>query len=249
MTAVRVEPRDRVLVITLDRPEQRNAIDGALARELRDAVRQLDEDPSLTVGVVTGAGPVFCAGMDLKAFGRGEDISPFLELVRNGCQKPLVAAIEGSALGGGLELALACDLLVVAEDVRLGLTETRLGLFAAGGGLLRLPARVGETRALEMTLTGEPIGAAAASACGLVSRVTTAGGALEGALELAGAIAANAPLAVVASKQLIRLGQQVSEAEYWAGQKEHYKRVFRSADAVEGAKAFAEKRPPVWTGR
>ena len=247
-SAVLTERRGRVMVITLNRPEAMNAINGALSEGLRSAVQELDSDSGLTAGVVTGAGKGFCSGMDLKAFSRGEDIGPMLEFVRNGAAKPLVGAIEGFALAGGLELALSCDLLVAARGAKLGIPEVGVGLFAAGAGLFRLPGRVGYGTAMEMAITGDPITAEEAADHGLVSRLTEPGEALSAALVLAERIARNAPLAVAASKQLIRATQGATEEELWKIQRPHMATVWKSGDAKEGPRAFAEKRPPEWTG-
>jgi len=247
-SAVLTERRGRVMVITLNRPEAMNAINGALSEGLRSAVEDLDSDSGLTAGVLTGAGKGFCSGMDLKAFSRGEDIGPMLEFVQNGATKPLVGAIEGFALAGGLELALSCDLLVAARGAKLGIPEVGVGLFAAGAGLFRLPGRVGYGTAMEMAITGDPITAEEAADHGLVSRLTEPGGALGEALALAERIARNAPLAVAASKQLIRASQGATEEELWKIQRPHMATVWKSDDAKEGPRAFAEKRPPEWTG-
>ena len=247
-SAVLTERRGRVMVITLNRPEAMNAINGALSEGLRSAVQELDSDSGLTAGVVTGAGKGFCSGMDLKAFSRGEDIGPMLEFVQNGAAKPLVGAIEGFALAGGLELALSCDLLVAARGAKLGIPEVGVGLFAAGAGLFRLPGRVGYGTAMEMAITGDPITAEEAADHGLVSRLTEPGEALSAALVLAERIARNAPLAVAASKQLIRATQGATEEELWKIQRPHMAAVWKSDDAKEGPRAFAEKRPPEWTG-
>jgi enoyl-CoA hydratase len=246
--AVLTEQRDRVLLITLNRPEAMNAINGALSHGLMDAVTRLNEDPGLTVGVVTGAGKGFSAGMDLKAFARGEDIGPFMNFVRDGAKKPLIAAVEGFALAGGLELALACDLIVAAAGARLGIPEVGVGLFAAGGGLMRLPARVGYSKAMEMAITGDPISAEDAAELGLVARLADRGGAVDAALRLAERVAKNAPLAVAASKELVKATQGLTEEEFWAVQQRLHTVVFNSDDAREGPRAFAEKRPPQWSG-
>jgi len=247
-SAVLTERRGRVMVITLNRPEAMNAINGALSEGLRSAVEDLDSDSGLTAGVLTGAGKGFCSGMDLKAFSRGEDIGPMLEFVQNGATKPLIGAIEGFALAGGLELALSCDLLVAARGAKLGIPEVGVGLFAAGAGLFRLPGRVGYGTAMEMAITGDPITAEEAADHGLVSRLTEPGEALGAALVLAERIARNAPLAVAASKQLIRATQGATEEELWKIQRPHMATVWKSGDAKEGPRAFAEKRPPEWTG-
>lgn len=247
--AVLVEVRGRVLVITLNRPEHLNSINNALTTQLWDAVQRLDADPLLTAAVVTGNGRAFCAGMDLKAFAKGEDLSTFMRFIKHGSDKPLLAAIEGFALGGGLEIALACDLLIASRDAKLGIPEASVGLFAAAGGLLRLPGRIGYGKAMEMAITAQPITADEAFEHGLVTRVAEPGESLDVALSVAEQVARNAPLAVAASKQLIRAAQNVTETDFWALQKEPYARVFRSSDAKEGPRAFAQKRPPEWSGR
>ena len=247
--AVLTERRDRVLLITLNRPDALNAINGALSAGLVAAVEDLDNDPGLTAGVLTGAGRGFCSGMDLKAFARGEDIGPMLSFVRNGATKPLIGAIEGFALAGGLELALACDLLVAAEGSKMGIPEAGVGLFAAGGGLIRLPSRVGYSKAMEMAITADPIAAEEAERYGLVARVTETGRAVDEALKLAQRVAQNAPLAVAASKEVIRATQGATEDELWELQKPLQAKVFTSEDAKEGPRAFSEKRSPNWSGR
>ena len=246
--AVLTEQRGRVLLITLNRPEAMNAINGDLSHGLWNAVLQLNNDPGLTAGVLTGAGRGFCAGMDLKAFARGEDIGPMQTFIQNGAAKPLIGAIEGFALAGGLELALACDLLVAAKGVKLGIPEVGVGLFAAGGGLLRLPSRVGYGKAMEMAITGDPITAEVGEQYGLIARVSEKGEAVTVAMELAERVAKNAPLAVAASKQLIKAAVAISEAEFWKLQGTMVGSVFGSEDAKEGPRAFAEKRAPQWTG-
>lgn len=246
--AVLTEQRGRVLLITLNRPDAMNSINGALSHGLWAAIEKLDSDPGLTAGVLTGAGRGFSAGMDLKAFARGEDIGPMMTFIQNGSKKPLIGAIEGFALAGGLELALTCDLLVAAEGVKLGIPEVAVGLFAAGGGLVRLPSRVGFGRAMEMAITGDPILAEEAKALGLVSRLAPKGQAVDVALELAQRVAKNAPLAVAASKQLVRAAIGITEEEFYKIQEPLQKTVFTSNDAKEGPKAFAEKRAPEWTG-
>ena len=246
--AVLTERRGRVLLITLNRPEAMNSINGALSHGLVAAVEELDGDAGLTAGVLTGAGRGFSAGMDLKAFGRGEDVGPMMQFIRTGSQKPLICAVEGFALAGGLELALTCDLIVAAKGAKFGIPETSVGLFAAAGGLIRLPNRVGYGKAMEMAITADPITAEEAFAHGMVVRLTEPGEAVATALELAERVARNAPLAVAASKQLMRRSQGVSEIEFWEMQKEYFATVFGSNDSKEGPKAFAEKRPPEWTG-
>ena len=247
--AVLTERRGRVMVITLNRPEAMNAINGALSHGLLAAVRELDADDSLTAGVITGNGRGFCSGMDLKAFARGEDIGPLSTFIQEGASKPLIAAIEGFALAGGCEIALTCDLLVAGKGAKIGIREVKVGLFAAAGGVFRLPARVGYAKAMEMALTGEPILAEDALDAGMLTELTEAGGALESAVALAERIAENAPLAVAASKTLVRAAASgIDEESLWKMQIPLQQKVFASNDAKEGPKAFAEKRAPNWTG-
>ena len=248
--AVLVERRGRIMVMTLNRPEAMNAINGALSNQLLNAVRELDEDDGLTAGVIAGNGRGFCAGMDLKAFARGEDIGPLSTFVREGSKKPLIAAVEGFALAGGCEIALTCDLIVASKGAKIGIREVKVGLFAAAGGVFRLPARVGVTKAMEMALTGEPLLAEQALEAGMLSDLTEQGGALDAAIKLAERIAENAPLAVAASKALVRAASQgIDEDSLWKMQIPLQQKVFASEDAKEGPKAFAEKRAPNWTGK
>ncbi|MGY1704674.1 crotonase/enoyl-CoA hydratase family protein [Geodermatophilus sp. SYSU D00697] len=250
---VLVERREAVQVITLNRPEARNALTRAVAEAVAAAVDELDASDELRVGVLTGAGGTFSAGMDLKAFLRGE--TPAIEgrglcgITRTPPRKPLIGAVEGWALAGGFELLLACDLVVAAETARFGVPEVKRSLVAAGGAALQLPKRLPLPLALEMLLTGDPIDAARAAAVGLVNRLTQEGGALDGALALAATIAANGPLAVAATKQIARGSADWTSEEGWARQDELVAPVFTSEDAREGSAAFAEKRPPVWRGR
>ena len=246
--AVLTEKRGRVLLITLNRPEAMNAINGALSSGLVAAADQLDDDPGLTSGVLTGAGRGFCSGMDLKAFAAGEDIGAMMQFIKNGSKKPLIGAIEGFALAGGLELALSCDLLVAAQGAKLGIPEVRVGLFAAGGGLQRLPSRVGYGKAMEMAITADPITAEEAAEHGLVTTVAAKGEAVEQAMVLAERVARNAPLAVAASKQLINAAVDRTAEEFWDLQNGLFGPVFGSKDAREGPQAFAEKRPAEWSG-
>jgi enoyl-CoA hydratase len=246
---VLTEQRDRTLLITLNRPEAMNAINEALVTALLAAVRRLDEDPGLTVGVLTGAGTrAFSAGMDLKAFSRGEDMRGIYSFIKEGARKPLIAAVEGLAMAGGLELVLACDLLVAARGARFAIPEARVGLFASAGGLLRLPGRVGYGKAMQMALTGEQILAEEAAPLGLVNVLTETGEALAAALDLAERIGRNAPLSVSFSKQLIQATRGATEAEFWDIQQPFEDAIRVSSDAKEGPLAFAEKRPPNWTG-
>jgi enoyl-CoA hydratase len=247
--AVLTEVRGRVLLITLNRPEAMNAINTDLAQGLVAAVDRLDGDDGLTAGVLTGAGRGFCAGMDLKAFAASGPPKGFDAFIRNGARKPLIAAVEGFALAGGLEVALTCDLLVAAKGIKLGIPEVGVGLFAAGGALLRLPRRVPYGVAMEMALTADPITAEQGLAYGLVTRLAERGEAATVALALAERIARNAPLSVAASKQVLRETQGRTEEEFWDLQAPLVRTVFSSDDAKEGPRAFAEKRPPNWSGR
>ncbi|MFD7500847.1 crotonase/enoyl-CoA hydratase family protein [Streptomyces sp. NPDC059850] len=248
-----VETRGAVLVVTIDRPEVRNAVNTATARAIGAAMERLDTDDTVRVGVLTGAGGTFSAGMDLKAFLAGERPSVpgrgFAGLVEAPPAKPLIAAVEGFALAGGFEIALACDLIVAAENAWFGLPEVRRGLMAGGGGLLRLPRRVPLGTAAEWALTGDRIDAARAHAAGLVNRLTPPGGALAVALSLASRIAENGPLAVRATKRVLGEGGQWPAEEAFARQNAIYEPVRSSEDAREGASAFTEKRDPVWRGR
>lgn len=252
-TGVRVEREDGLLVVTLDRPEARNAVDGVVARGVAAAMDLLDTDDALAVGVLTGAGGTFCAGMDLKAFLRGELPSVpgrgFGGLTQSPPAKPLVAAVEGYALAGGCELVLACDLVVAGEGAVFGLPEVTRGLVAAAGGLLRLPERIPRAVAMEHALTGDPMTAADAHRWGLVNRLVPDGGALDAARELAARVARNGPLAVRSTKRVLVEAPGWPVDEVWERQGAIAQPVFASADAREGAAAFAEKREPRWTGR
>ena len=250
---VLVERRGAVQVVTINRPAARNALDAAVARGVAAAVDELDGSDDLRAGVLTGAGGFFSAGMDLKAFLRGE--TPMIEgrglcgITATPPRKPMVAAVEGPALAGGFELVLACDLVVAGRSARFGVPEVKRSLVAAAGGALLLPQRVPTAVALEMLLTGDPVDAERAAAVGLVNRVVDDGTALKAAVELAAAIAVNGPLAVAATKRIAREASGWSPGDAWARQEEIVGPVFDSGDAREGALAFAEKRAPVWRGR
>jgi enoyl-CoA hydratase len=245
---VLTERRGRVLVITLNRPQARNAIDESMARGLVRAIEELEGDPQLGVGLLTGAGGSFCAGMDLKAFARGERLEAFTTFIRYGTTKPLLAAVEGHAVAGGLEIALTCDVIVAARDARFGLPEVGVGLFAAAGGLARLPRFLPYGLAALISMSARPIPAEEAHAHGLVTRLTEPGAALDEALVLAEQIGANAPLGLAATRRLLRTAYGQTEEEFWPLETELRAKVFASADAREGALAFAEKRLPTWTG-
>jgi enoyl-CoA hydratase len=250
---VLTERRDGVLLITLNRPDARNAVNLALAEGVAAALDELDADGDLAVGVITGAGAGFCAGMDLKAFVTGErpwvGDRGFAGIVQRPASKPLIAAIEGFAVAGGLEIALACDLIVAARGARLGIPEVKRGLVAAGGALLRLPERIPYHVAMELALTGDVVEAERAAELGLVNRLAEPGEAVAVALDLAVRIAANAPLALAASKRILVEARDWSRAEQWRRQGEIAVAAIGSEDAQEGSRAFAEKRPPIWRGR
>ncbi|WP_405915460.1 crotonase/enoyl-CoA hydratase family protein [Streptomyces sp. NBC_00728] len=250
---VLVERRDGVQIITINRPQAKNALNLAVAQGIADAVDELDASDDLRVGVLTGAGGTFSAGMDLKAFLRGE--SPAIEgrglagITITPPKKPLIGAAEGWALAGGFELLLACDLVVAGETARFGVPEVTRSLVAAAGGALLLPRRIPYAVAMEMLLTGDPITAQRGAEVGLVNRLVPEGKALEGALELAARVASAGPLAVAATKRIARSSADWTLAEGWEEQERIIAPVFVSEDAREGAAAFAEKRSPVWSGR
>jgi enoyl-CoA hydratase len=250
---VLVERRGAVQVITINRPQQRNALNLGVAQGVAAAVDELDASDELRVGVLTGAGGVFSAGMDLKAFLRGE--SPAIEgrglcgITHTPPRKPLIGAVEGWALAGGFELLLACDLVVAARTARFGVPEVKRSLVAGGGAAVHLPRRLPPAIALELLLTGDPVSAERAAEVGLVNRLTEEGGAVDGAVALAEVIAANGPLAVAATKEVARHTVDWSLETMWANQDEIIRPVFSSEDAKEGATAFAEKRAPEWKGR
>ena len=248
---VLTEVRGNVLIVTLNRPEAKNAANKALAEGVAAAMDRLDSDNDLRVGIITGAGGTFCSGMDLKGFLAGETPhvpgKGFAGLTEAPPAKPLIAAVDGYALAGGFEIALACDLIVANKDSKFGIPEVKRGLAAAAGGLVRLPRQIPQRLALELALTGEFVSAQRAYEMGLINRVVE-GVALEGALQLAEAISANGPLAVAASKKVIREQQDWSQAEQWKNQFALTAAVFTSSDAREGAAAFAQKRAPNWTG-
>ncbi len=253
MTTVHADVDGEVLVVTIDRPEARNAVNLAVAEGIASALDRLDEDEALRAGILTGAGGTFCAGMDLKAFVAGErpyvGDRGFAGITQRAARKPLIAAVEGWALAGGFEVALSCDLIVAARDARFGIPEVKRGLVAAAGALLRLPRRIPYHVAMELALTGEPIGAERAAELGIVSRLTDSGGALAGAHELTSLIAHNGPLAIDATKRIVEAAADWPPDEVWERQGEIAGPVFSSEDAREGATAFAEKRDPVWRGR
>lgn len=249
---VLTEVRGPVLIITLNRPEAKNAANLALAQGVAAAIDRLDADDALTVGIITGAGGTFCSGMDLKGFLKGERPSipgrGFAGLTEAPPKKPLIAAVDGFALAGGMEIALSCDMIVANRKAKFGIPEAKRGLAAAAGGLIRMPRQMPFRVAMEYALTGEFFGAERAYELGIINRVTDAP-ALEAALELAAAIGANGPLAVKASKQVIVESRLWPEDQMWKKQQEIVSHVFTSEDAREGAAAFAEKRAPNWKGK
>ena len=251
MSDALVEARDGILIITVNRPDAKNAMNKEASELIAAALDRLDAENDLRVGIVTGAGGTFCSGMDLKGFLRGE--TPFVPgrgfggLTQKSPAKPLIAAVDGYALAGGLELAIACDMIVANENAKFGIPEVKRGLAAAAGGLMRLPQKMPPHIAMELALTGDFIDAKRAYDLGLVNRLTS-GLALDAAIELAQVIAGNGPLAVKKSKQVIVESGEWSEAEKWSKQMETLGNLFTTNDAREGAAAFAEKRKPNWTG-
>jgi enoyl-CoA hydratase len=249
---VLMEVADGIAVVTLNRPQARNAINKAVATQMAAAVDELDARKDVSVVVLTGAGGTFSAGMDLKAFAAGEvptvEGRGFGGIVERPPSKPVIAAVEGYALAAGFELALSCDLIVASEEATFGLPEITRGLVASAGGLLRLPARIPYHIAMEVALTGDRFPAARLHAAGLVSRLVAPGSALAEARGLAARIAHNAPLSLVATKRIVVESRDWPAAEAFERQNEIAGPVFVSADAMEGAVAFAEKRPPVWRG-
>ncbi|MEW2354967.1 crotonase/enoyl-CoA hydratase family protein [Spirillospora sp. NPDC029432] len=250
--AVLTEEDGAVLVITINRPEARNAVNGAVAQGIAAAVEELDSRKDLSIGILTGAGGTFCAGMDLKGFLTGDN--PIVEgrgfagITERPAEKPLIAAVEGYALAGGCEVALSCDMVVASREAQFGLPEPKRGLVAGAGGLFRLPQRIPFHIAMEMALTGDKYPAERMAELGFVNRLTEPGGSLAAAKELALKVAENAPLALAATKKVIVEAPDWSYAERWQKQGEIINPVFVSKDAQEGPAAFAEKRKPVWKG-
>ena len=249
---VLTEVDDGILIVTINRPEAKNAMNKAAAEGIAAAMDRLDQEDDLRVGILTGAGGTFCSGMDLKGFLRGE--SPVVEgrgfggVVQAPPRKPLIAAVDGYALAGGLELMIACDLVVANKDAQFGIPEAKRGLVAAAGGVMMLPDQIPERIAMELALTGEFIGADRAYELGLINRIAD-GFALDGAKRLAASIAANGPLAVRVSKQILKESRGWAMEERYDRQAQLIGPVFMSEDAREGAAAFAEKRKPNWKGK
>lgn len=250
---LQIEPHGPVRVLRISRPQARNAMTGTLARRIAAAIDALEADDTCRVAVITGDGGHFCAGMDLKAFTQGElpwdPVRGFGGLTERPPAKPIIAAVEGYAVAGGFELALACDLIVAADNAQFGLPEVRRGLVASAGGLMRLPRRLPYFLAMEMALTGDLLSAERAWSQGLVNRLAAPGEALAQALQLAACIAEQAPLAVRASKRIVIESATWPADEMFARQAPLADPIGHSADALEGARAFAEKRAPVWRGR
>lgn len=243
---------DGLLIVTINRPEAKNAMNKAAAEGISAAMDRLEADPALRVAILTGAGGTFCSGMDLKGFLRGE--SPSIEgrgfggLSQWTPKKPVIAAVDGYALAGGMELALSCDLIVANAGAKFGIPEAKRGLAAAAGGLIKLPRQIPPRIAMELALTGDFIDAARAYELGFINRIVD-GPAIEGARELARRVAENGPLALIASKAIVRDSHEWTEAEMWDKQASYIAPVFTSHDAREGAAAFAEKRKPDWQGK
>ena len=250
---VLVEHDDGLVIVTINRPEQRNAVNRAVSYAVCEAIDEMDRNPALRVGILTGAGGHFCAGMDLKAFLRGEIIRVegrgILGLARTPPVKPLIAAVEGYCLAGGFESMLCCDLAVVARNAQFGLPEAKRGLAAAAGGLMRLPRLLPQRIAMEMALTGDLYGAERLAAHGLFNAVVEPGQALHEARQLARRIMANAPMSVAASKRVIVEQRDWPTGQMFERQEPITAPVLASQDAREGAAAFAQRRPPQWRGQ
>ncbi len=248
------EKRGNVEIVTINRPEARNAIDGPTSTAIGEALEATENDTDVWVVIITGAGDkAFSAGMDLKAFASGQIAeiaggkNGFANIANRNFKKPLIAAVNGAALAGGCEIMLSCDLVVAADHAVFGIPEVKRGLIAGGGGLLRLPKRLPLSIALELALTGEPIDAKRAFELGLINKVVPLDNLLDTALELANKIAENAPVAVKASKKVIYETYGLKEQEAWNISNEAFGGIFAGPDAFEGAMAFAEKRKPNWS--
>ncbi|MBL4865775.1 MAG: crotonase/enoyl-CoA hydratase family protein [Pseudomonadales bacterium] len=248
-----VSRENGIMIVTINRPKAKNAVNKAVSEGIAAAMEELDDSSELQVAIITGADGTFCSGMDLKGFLKGESpIAPgrgFAGLTQRGPKKPLIAAVEGYALAGGLELLMACDLIVAAEDAQFGIPEVKRGLAAGAGGLIKLPRQMPHRLAMELALTGDSFTAQRAYETGIINRVVKKGEALQGAITLAKTIAANGPLAVIASKQIVNESQDWSAEEMWSKQAKLMMPVFVSEDSREGPLAFAEKRAPVWKGK
>jgi enoyl-CoA hydratase/carnithine racemase len=249
---VLVERHGPTAVVTLNRPGRRNAVNGAVADAMGAALREIEDDRSVRVSVLTGAGDMFCAGADLKEIDAGRDGEilrgpyGFAGFVRFPRTKPAIAAVNGHALAGGTELVLACDLAVAARSARFGLPEVKRGIFAGAGGAIGLPQRVGRKRAMELLLTGDPITATTAERWGLINAVVDDGAALDAALELAGRVAVNAPASLRETLALADASGDLDTDQRWAANEAAWQRITATADAAEGPRAFAEKRAAIW---
>lgn len=253
--AVVTERHEHVLVIRLNRPDRRNAVNGDIAKGLEAAIDELEGDEALWVGVLTGNGPVFCAGADLKMMAEGRAMElitargDFGGFVRRERTKPVIAALNGDAFAGGFEIAIAADLIVAAEGARVGIPETKRCLLAAAGGMARLPRLVGEKLALEMAITAAPQPVERFVPTGLVSRVVPADEVLTAAFELAEQICENAPLAVQAARRVVVECRDLDEDASWKRVMKEMPALYQSEDFQEGPRSFLEKRKPVWKGR
>lgn len=250
---VLVDVENGIMTVTINRADKKNAANYAVAEGVAAAMDELDSNTSIRVAIITGAGGNFCAGMDIKAYLKGElpifEERGFAGVAQQPPVKPLIAAVEGFALAGGCELALACDAIIAADNAQFGMAEVKRGMVAAGGGLLYLPRQIPQRLALEMAMTGDSISGQRAAEIGLINRAVPAGQALAGARELAAIIAKNAPLAVAASKRVVVESRDWSRSEMFDKQSEILYPVFGSEDAIEGAQAFAEKREPQWKSK
>ncbi len=253
MSELLLEVESGVAVITINRPEAKNAINQAVAQAMAKTLDEIESREDVRAVILTGAGGSFCAGMDLKAFVAGENVSVegkgFAGFVQAFISKPVIAAVEGYALAGGCELALNCDLIVAANNARFGLPEVKRGLVAAAGGLLRLPRQLPYRIAMELALTGEMADSQRMYELGLINRLVEPGESMAAARELASTIAANAPMSTRVTKTVIARSQDWSLDEMFDRQNELTRPVTKSEDAIEGSRAFAEKRAPVWKNR
>jgi enoyl-CoA hydratase len=255
VTDVRYEKREHCALVTIDRPQARNAVNGAVATGLEAAVDRIEADDDVWIAILAGAPPVFCAGADLKAVAAGESAQlvtsrgGFAGFVRRSRSKPIIAAVDGPALAGGAEIVLACDLVVATTTARFGIPEVKRGLLASGGGLLRLGHKLPINLAMECALTGDPIDAQRAHRFGLVNELCAPGQAVEQALQLAARVLANAPVAVRESRRVLLAATDGASEGGWERVKRSERVVLASQDAREGVRAFVDKRPPAWVGR
>ncbi len=244
-----------VATVTLNRPDQRNAINPQTCDAMRAAFDQVEADPNIRVAILTGAGPLFCAGMDLKAFasGAGDTILfgeyGFGGFVKRQRTKPVIAAVEGAALAGGFEMMLACDLVIAGTSAQFALPEVRIGLIPGAGGAVRLPISIPRLRANEILLTGKPFDASDAADWGVINQAVADGEALATAHALAADIASNAPIAVRHTLAIANAAHAANDAAHWPANDDVIKQIGKTADAAEGARAFIEKRAPVWQGK